>query len=91
MHEQRQPLSTEAEDRRDARSVFTHLIGTQPDTLRLSDLILELGESEEFDQRDRIERAVRELVKAGLAFRCAGVVLPTRTALRAYELLIGTV
>ena len=55
MHEQRQPLSTEAEDQRDARSVFTHLIGTQPDTLRLSDLILELGESEEFDQRDRIE------------------------------------
>jgi hypothetical protein len=91
MSNRRKPLSTEAEDQRDARSVLTHLIGTQPDTLRLSDLILELGESEGFDERDRIERAVRDLVKAGLVFRCAGVVLPTRTALRAYELLMGTV
>jgi hypothetical protein len=88
MHVQRKPLSTDAEDQRDVRSVFTHLIWAQPDTLRLSDLVLELAETEEFDERDRIERAVRELVKAGLVFRCAGVVLPTRPALRAYELLM---
>lgn len=88
---QRQPLSTEAEDQNDVRSVFTHVLWTQPDPLRLSDLILELGESEEFGERDRIERAVRELVKAGLVFRCGEVVLPTRTALKAYELLMGAV
>jgi len=89
MHDQRKPPSTDVEDAGDMRSVFAHLIWAQPTALRESDLILELAESEEFGERDRIERAVRELVKAGLAFRCAGVVLPTRAALRAYDLLLG--
>ena len=40
-------------------------------------------------KRDPIERAVRELIQGGLLFRCSGAVLPTRAALRAYELLVG--
>jgi hypothetical protein len=91
MCNQRQALSPETQDQWDVRSVFTHVIWAQPDTLRLSDLIRELGESGRSDERDRIERAVRDLVRAGLLFRCADVVLPTRTALRAYELLMGAV
>jgi hypothetical protein len=87
MHDQPKAASNAAEDLRDERAVFAHLIETFPQTLRLSDLIRELGDPEDFTDRDRIERAVRELVKAGLLFRCEGVVLPTRTALRAYELL----
>jgi hypothetical protein len=49
----------------------------------------ELADPDDFPQRDNIERAVRELVNGGLLFRCSGAVLPTRTALRAYELFIG--
>lgn len=81
--------SNAAEDLRDERAVLVHLVETFPQTLRLSDLIRELGVSEDFAERDGIERAVRELVQGGLLFRCSGAVLPTRTALRAYELLVG--
>lgn len=79
--------SNAAEDLMNEQAIFVHVIETFPDTLRLSDLTRELGDPEDFTERDRTERAVRELVKAGLLFRCEGVVLPTRTALRAYELL----
>lgn len=86
MHDQRN-ASTDAEDLRDERAVFVHVVATHPTTLKLSDLIRELGDPEEFNERDRIERAVRELVKGGLLFRCECGVLPTRAALRAYELI----
>ena len=89
MHDQSKAASNAAEDLRDERAVFVHLVETFPQTLRLSDLIREVGGSENFAKRDSVERAVRELVKGGLLFRCEGVVLPTRTALRAYELLDG--
>ena len=79
--------STDAEDRRTERAVFVHVIGAHPSTLRISDLIRELGDPDDFSQRDAIERAVMELVKGGLLFRCEGAVLPTRQALYAYELL----
>jgi hypothetical protein len=81
--------SNAAEDLRDERAVFVHLVETFPQTLRLSDLLRELGASEDFEKRDGIERAVRELVAGGLLFRCSGAVLPSRAALRAYELLLG--
>ncbi len=79
--------SNAAEDLKDERAILVHVVETFPETLRLSDLTRELGDPENFAERDRTERAVRELVKAGLLFRSEGVVLPTRTALRAYELL----
>jgi hypothetical protein len=87
MHDQRKAASTDAEDQRDERAVYVHVVETHPATLKLSDLVRELGDPEEFSERDRIERAVRELVKSGLLFRCECGVLPTRAALRAYELL----
>jgi hypothetical protein len=79
--------SNAAEDLKDERAIFVHVVESFPETLRLSDLIRETGGSEDFAKRDSTERAVRELVRGGLFFRCEGVVLPTRTALRAYELL----
>ena len=89
MHAERMAASNAAEDLQDERAVLVHLVDTFPQTLRLSDLIRELGGAEDFEKRDSIERAVRELVQGGLLFRCSGAVLPTRTALRAYELLMG--
>ena len=89
MHDQRQAASPDAEDQRDERAVYVHVVEVHPATLTLSDLIRELSDPEEFSERDRIERAVRELVKSGLVFRCEAGVLPTRAALRAYELFVG--
>jgi hypothetical protein len=74
------------EDQRDEAAVLMHVIDAHPTTLRLSDLIRDLSDPEDFAERDRIERAVRELVKGGLLFRCGGAVLPTRSALYAGEL-----
>ncbi|HYQ79416.1 MAG TPA: hypothetical protein VEP91_09960 [Solirubrobacterales bacterium] len=79
--------SPASEDLEMERVVLAHILDTHPAALLLSDLIRELGGSEDFSDRDDIERAVRELVKGGLLFRCEGTVLPTRAALRAYELL----
>jgi hypothetical protein len=88
MHDQSSPAG---EDLRDERAVLVHVIETFPETLRLSDLIREMGGSEDFRKRDGVERAVRDLVMGGLLFRCEAAVLPTRTALRAYELLVEAV
>jgi len=88
MHDQPKAASNAAEDLRDERAILVHVIDTYPGTLRLSDLILEFGGAEDFRKRDGVERAVRDLTKGGLLFRCEGAVLPTRTAVRAYELLV---
>jgi hypothetical protein len=76
-----------AEDRRIEGVVLRHVIETHPATLRLSDLHRELGDADDFPQRDAIERAVRELVSAGLLFKCEGAVLPTRQALYLWQTL----
>lgn len=70
-----------SEDRQMERAVLSHILDVHPATLRLADLIRELGDPDDFAQRDGVERAVRELVKGGLLFRCEGAVLPTRAAL----------
>ncbi|HWO83641.1 MAG TPA: hypothetical protein VNM38_07620 [Solirubrobacterales bacterium] len=89
MHDQSKAAPTEAEDLKDQSAVLMHVVKSHPATLRLSDLTRELGDPEDFAERDGIERAVRELVQFGLLFRCEGAVLPTRCALRAYEVLGG--
>lgn len=88
MHDQRKAAGNAAEDLKDERAIFAHVVETYPEALRLSDLIVEFGGTEDFRKRDGVERAVRDLVAGGLLFRCEGAVLPTRTALRAYELLV---
>jgi hypothetical protein len=75
-----------SEDRQVEQAVLAHVLATHPATLRLADLIRELGDPDDFAKRDGIERAVRELVKGGLLFRCKGAVLPTRQALYYEEL-----
>jgi hypothetical protein len=88
MQAKRMAASPAAEDLKDERAIFVHVVETFPETLRLADLIREMSDPKDFRRRDAIERAVRELVSGGLFFRCEGAVLPTRTALRAYELLM---
>lgn len=83
----RRAADNAAEDRREEGAVLRHVIAVHPATLLLSDLIRELGDPSDFAQRDGIERAVRELVKAGLLFRCEATVLPTRQALYLCDVL----
>jgi hypothetical protein len=87
MYDQPKQAPTDLEDLRDEFAVFTHVVVTHPDPLRIADLIRELGDGENFICRDRIERAIRALVKVGLLSLRGSMVLPTRGALRAYELL----
>jgi hypothetical protein len=71
-------------------SVLQQLITLHPVHLTLEELLRELGiEPDEFARRDAVERAVRDLVAAGLAHRLEEFVLPTRAALRFDELLCG--
>lgn len=50
--------------------VLRHILIWQPTILRMSDLIREVSpDPREFAHRDRVERAVRELVKVGLLHR----------------------
>lgn len=89
MHDQpNEAASNAAEDTQGEKMVLVHIIEAQPNTLRLSDLIRELtSDPEDFTERDGIERAVRDLKKAGLLFGAYGAILPTRQAIHAYELL----
>jgi hypothetical protein len=83
----RRAADNAAEDRRDEGAVLRHVIETHPTTLRLADLLRELSDADDFGSRDRVERAVRELVRAGLLFRCEGAVLPTRQSLYLWDTL----
>jgi len=77
----------EASERHDQGIVLVHITHHYPSSFRLSDLVRELTDGSDFSERDRIERAVAELIQVGLLFRCEAAVLPTRAALRAYEVL----
>jgi hypothetical protein len=83
----RSAVSNAAQDQRNEGAVLRHVVETHPATLRLSDLIRELGNPDDFSERDGIERAVRELVNAGLLFKSEGAVLPTRQALYLWQTL----
>lgn len=87
MHDQPKAASNAAQDQTDQRTILVHVIEALPTSLRLMDLIREVGDPDDFAKRDAVERAVRDLVKGGLLFRCEDAVLPTRQAVLAYELL----
>jgi predicted transcriptional regulator len=69
-------------------TVLRQLLSLHPVQVTLDELHRELGiEPEDFAERDAVERAVRDLVAAGLAHRRDEFVIPTRAALRLDELL----
>jgi|ERR1043166_1400014 hypothetical protein len=82
------PRSNAAQDLHDQGVVLIHVLTIYPTHMRLLELIRELtDDSGDFSEGDRIERAVRELIGVGLLFRCEGLVLPTRAALRFNQIL----
>lgn len=69
-------------------AVLRQLLALHPVQLTVGELAREIGgEAGDFAETDAVERAVRELVAAGLAHRNGEVVIPSRAALRLDELL----
>jgi hypothetical protein len=78
-----------AEDTKAERAVLVFLLDEHPSQLTIPELSLALNAAEGgFAASDAVERAVRELVGAGL-LRCQGAfVLPTRAALYVERLVL---
>ena len=69
-------------------AVFRHVLAEHPTIFRLSDLVRELAKDPgEFGDRDGVERAVRDQLKAGVLHRLGECVLPTPAALYCWGLL----
>jgi hypothetical protein len=78
---------TVAEDAAMESVVLQQVLSLHPTAITQEELMRELGEDRGEDRRDAVERAVRDLVAAGLLHRSESLVLPTRAALRFDELL----
>jgi hypothetical protein len=99
MHDQRNrparnACDPEREDREDQESVLHTVLLLHPVQVSVSELITELArDPSEFAERDRVERAVRDLSGVGLLHRHAylnrpdALVVPTRAAIHAHRLL----
>jgi predicted transcriptional regulator len=71
-------------------AVLRQLLLLHPAQLTLEELIVDLAEDPEgFAERDAIERAVRDLARAGLVHRNGEFAVPSRAALRFDQLLGG--
>ena len=79
--------TTAAQDVRDRARVLREVLDLYPETLTLDELVRELTvDSVEFEERDRVQRAVRDLIAGGLIHGVGDLVLPTRAAVNFQEL-----
>lgn len=74
--------STAEEDAAMESALLQQVLAMHPATVTLEELARELGE-----ERDDVERTVRDLVATGLLHRSEALVLPSRAALRFDELM----
>jgi hypothetical protein len=80
--------TTWTEDEGVESAVLQQLLDLHPTHLTLAELRREMGsERGDFAERDAVERAVRELIAAGLLHGGGEFVVPTRAAIRCSELL----
>lgn len=90
MNERSQIRSPADEDLRTESAVLQYILAFHPVQTSLEELLREFDQgSGDAAQRDAVERAVQDLVGAGLLQRSGELVLPTRAALRFDELLGG--
>jgi hypothetical protein len=69
-------------------TVLRQLLVLHPTQVTVGELVRDIaGDPAEFAQRDAIERAVRDLARAGLLHRSGDFAIPSRAALRFDELL----
>jgi hypothetical protein len=68
---------------------LSYLLDEHPDRFTIPEVSRGLNaESTDFGREDAVERAIRDLVGAGLLHCCCGFVLPTRAALYYQRLAI---
>ncbi len=80
--------TTRAGDAASEAAVLQLVLDLHPTLLTVDELVREIaGEQPDFAQRDAVERAVRDLVGAGLLHRNDEFAIPTRAAIRFSELL----
>lgn len=78
---QAQPTSGPDQDGDYEQEVLLHVLSERPTIFRLCDLVREVArDPEEFSDRDGVEQAVRDLIRAGLLFREGVCILPTPAA-----------
>ena len=78
-HDER--ATTAALDLCDQARVLDEVLALYPEALTLDEVVREVtGASAEFDERDRVERAIRDLAGGGLLHRNGALVFPTRAA-----------
>ena len=69
-------------------TVLRQLLLLHPAQVTVEELIVDIAaDPQSFAERDAIERAVRELARAGLVHRSGEFAIPSRAALRFDELL----
>jgi hypothetical protein len=79
--------TNEARDRRNQQGVLARVLELHPTHLTLEELLLELGTGVDGGPtREHHERAIRDLVAAGLIRRDGDSILPTRAALSFEEI-----
>jgi hypothetical protein len=79
---------TAGEDALVEAAVLRQVLLLHPTQVTLEELIREIAaDPDAFAERDAIERAVRDLARAGLLHRGGELILPSRAALRFDELL----
>ena len=73
--------TTAQEDHRDQARVLRTILDLHPEPLTLAELTREMTiDSTDHAERDRIERAVRDLIGVGVLHLVGDLVLPTRAA-----------
>ena len=77
--------TTGEEDRACEAAVLHFVLALHPTPLALEDIQRQL-ETRDFDKRDAVERAVRDLARCGLLLHSGALVLPSHAALRFEEL-----
>jgi len=79
--------TTAAMDDHDQARVLRQVLFFYPESLTLAELSRELTlGSTDFQECDRIERGVRDLIAVGLLHRVGALVLPTRAAVHFHAL-----
>ena len=79
--------SPAARQRREQAEALRQVLFIYPETMTLDELVCELTfGSQEFAERDRVERAVHDLIAGGLLRRLGDLVLPTRPAVNYHRI-----
>jgi len=80
--------TTAQQDYRDQARVLQTILDLHPEPLTLAELTREMTiDSTDHGERDRIERAVRDLIGGGVLHLVGDLVLPTRAAVLCHSIL----